>query len=147
MAPILPVPDADSLPFWKAARQGRLLLPHGARSGRPHFYPRSVEPGTGDPVEWRQASGRGTVYSYTVVHRTPDPSFEPLLPYIVALVELDEGPRMLGILETDGAAPVRIGMAVEAAFAPAGDSVALTRFRPAPAGRSPAAHHPRGGPS
>src|SRR5574341_885844 len=133
MATILPVPDADSGPFWEAARQGRLLLPHGARSGRPHFYPRGVEPGSGDPVEWRKASGRGTVYSYTVVRRAPDPSFEPLLPYVVALVELDEGPRMLGVLETDETALVHIGMAVDAAFVPAGDDVALLRFRPAPA--------------
>ena len=137
MAPILPVPDADSRPFWEAARQGRLLLPHGVRSGRPHFYPRSVEPGTGDPVEWHEASGRGTVYSYTVVHRAPDPSFEALLPYVVALVELDEGPRMLGILETDEVASVRIGMDVEAAFVPAGDDVALPRFRLARARGSP----------
>ena len=129
MTTIPAVPDADSRPFWEAARRGRLLLPYGVRSGRPHLYPRSVEPGTGDPVEWREASGRGTVYSCTVVRRAPDPCFEPLLPYVVALVELDEGPRMLGIVETDGAAPVRIGMAVEAAFVPAGDDVALPRFR------------------
>jgi uncharacterized OB-fold protein len=133
MTTIAPIPDADSRQFWKAARQGRLMLPHGVRSGRPHFYPRSVEPGTGDPVEWREASGRGTVYSYTVVRRAPDPSFDPLLPYVVALVELDEGPRMLGIVDTDEAASVRIGMAVEAAFVPAGDDVALPRFRVASA--------------
>ena len=109
-----PEPDGETLPFWEALAEGRLCI---QRCGECHeyvFYPRSVCPHCmSAQLAWVLVSGRGTVYSYTVVHRAP-PGFEADVPYVVALIELDEGPRLMTRLEAD---EVRIGMAVELAAA------------------------------
>jgi uncharacterized protein len=90
--------------------EGRFMIQRAKRSGRYVFYPRVAEPGSGDTeLEWVEASGRGTVYSTTVVRRKPpEPS------YNVALIDLAEGVRMMA--RVVGVAPedVRIGMAVRA---------------------------------
>ncbi len=88
---------------------GRFMIQRGVGSGKYHFYPRAIEPGTGGALEWIEASGKGAVYSVTVINRKP-----PLDPYNVVLVDLAEGPRMMS--RVDGIDPVliRIGMAVTA---------------------------------
>jgi uncharacterized protein len=90
--------------------EGRFIIQRARRSGRYVFYPRVAEPGSGDTdLEWVEASGRGTVYSTTVVRKKPpEPS------YNVALIDLAEGARMMS--RVVGVAPedVRIGMAVRA---------------------------------
>lgn len=90
--------------------EGRFMIQRARRSGRYVFYPRVAEPGSGDTdLEWVEASGRGTVYSTTVVRKKPpEPS------YNVALIDLAEGARMMS--RVVGVAPedVRIGMAVRA---------------------------------
>ncbi|MCC6474427.1 MAG: hypothetical protein IT514_11840, partial [Burkholderiales bacterium] len=68
----LPSPTPETRPFWDAARAGRLALPWCAACGRAHFYPRSFCPHCGGRVlRWHDASGRGTVYTFTVNHRAP----------------------------------------------------------------------------
>jgi uncharacterized OB-fold protein len=79
-------------------------------------------------LEWTPVSGRGSVYSYSVVHRAQTPAFQ--VPYVVAIVELAEGPRMLTSIVDVKPEQVRIGMDVEVAFEPVGD-IALYAFRPA----------------
>lgn len=110
------VPDRDSRPFWEAAAKGALLLQRCGSCEEHIFYPRSVCPHcmASDP-EWVRSSGRGTVYSFTVAHR-PAAGFEGQEPYAVALVELEEGVRIMGRLEAESPA---VGMAVIAAFAEA----------------------------
>lgn len=100
-------PDAD---FQRFLQEGRFMIQRGRASGRHHFYPRAIEPGTGhDDLEWVPASGLGTVYSTTVVRvRPPAPS------YNVALIDLAEGPRMMSRVEGPAPEDVRIGMAVRA---------------------------------
>ena len=98
---------------WRdALAHGRLMLPLETESGRYFFPPRVAAPGSGASWEWVEASGRGTVYSVSIVHpRAPEP------PYNVVLVELAEGPRLMSRIE--GVAPdaVTIGMAVTARIA------------------------------
>src|SRR3981081_3031404 len=90
-----PIPDRDTKPFWEAAREGRLVLPRCLAWRRFHFYPRAICPHCmGERVEGVTASGRGSIYSFTVVHRPP-PGFEDEAPYMVALVDLEEGVRMM----------------------------------------------------
>ena len=100
-------PEQDYFAFLE---QGRFMLLRERSSGRHIFYPRVAEPGTGSTdLEWVEASGAGTVYSTSVMReRPPKPS------YNVALIDLDEGPRMMS--RVDGLAPeaVRIGMRVKA---------------------------------
>jgi uncharacterized OB-fold protein len=90
--------------------QGRFMIQRSRSSGRHVFYPRLVEPGTGsDDLEWVEASGRGTVYSATVIRPRP-----PAMPYNVVLVDLEEGPRIMSRVDELPADEVRIGMSVDA---------------------------------
>ncbi|MEC9347626.1 MAG: Zn-ribbon domain-containing OB-fold protein [Pseudomonadota bacterium] len=113
----IPVPNADSQAFWAAAAEGRLELQRCATCGTAQFYPRPhcAECGSG-AVEPFTASGRGTVFTFTVNYRAPTPAFGADGPYVIALVDLEEGPRMMvNILDVDPAG-VRIGMAVQIVF-------------------------------
>lgn len=90
--------------------EGRFMIQRSASSGCHVFYPRLVEPLTGaDDLEWVEASGKGTVYSVTVVRPRP-----PAIPYNVVLVDLDEGPRIMSRVDRVAAEEVWIGMSVEA---------------------------------
>jgi uncharacterized OB-fold protein len=119
--PILP--DRDYQAFLK---QGRFMLQRSTSSGKYVFYPRVVAPGTGaDDLEWVEASGRGIVYSTTVVRVKP-----PAVSYNVALVELEEGPRMMTRVEASDPTAVHIGMPVRARIAEEND-LAFVVFDPA----------------
>jgi uncharacterized OB-fold protein len=100
-------PDAD---YRAHLQQGRFMLLRSSSSGRCFFYPRVAEPGTGNTdLEWVEASGAGKVYSVTVVRaKPPQPS------YNVALVDLEEGPRLMTRIDGIAFDGVRIGMDVRA---------------------------------
>ena len=89
--------------------QGKFMIQRSPASGQYVFYPRLAEPRTGNPLEWVEACGRGTVYSVTTVRTKP-----PQAPYNLALIDLEEGPRLMS--RVDGMPPdnVRIGMLVQA---------------------------------
>jgi uncharacterized OB-fold protein len=129
----LPVPTPESRPFWDAARRHELTLPCCRRCGKFHYYPRAACPFclSGD-LDWRRVSGRGRLHTFTVVHRGAR-GFPLGPPYVLAVVELDEGPRMMTNLVgvTPDPASVRIGMPVEVTFADVTAEVALPHFRPA----------------
>lgn len=87
--------DPDNAEYFAAAADGRLVIQRCTDCGSPRFYPRLLCPDChSDASEWMQASGKGTVYSYSVVWRAPLPQFAEMVPYAVALVDLDEGVRM-----------------------------------------------------
>lgn len=99
-------PDVE---FQKFLGEGRFMLQRSRSSGHYVFYPRTIAPGSGtDDLEWVEARGTGTVYSVTVVRPRP-----PAEPYNVALIELDEGPRLMSRVEGLPAEEVRIGMRVK----------------------------------
>ncbi len=128
----LPQPSPTTQPFWNAAREQRLLLQRCDACARWVWYPRPFCPGCGGKrLEWRQASGRGTLYSYTVARRAPTPHFEGDVPYVIAIVELEEGPHFTS--NVVGVAPekLRVGMPLVAAFDAVTPEVTLVRFRPA----------------
>jgi uncharacterized OB-fold protein len=113
----LPEPDAFTRPYWEAAAQGRLLLRRCADCGRPHHYPREFCPHCwSDNVTWEPASGRATLYTWSVVHRNDLPPFGERVPYVAAVVDLAEGPRMMTEIVEPGTTGLRAGMAVEVAF-------------------------------
>lgn len=119
-----PAPDPDSAPFLQAAREGRLLIGRCLDTGRAFFYPRAISPFTlSSNVAMEAASGRGTIYSVTVMRTRPA--------YAVAYVELEEGPRIFtNIVDCDLDA-LRIGQAVRVLFRPAEDGQPLPVFTPA----------------
>ena len=95
----LPQPDADSAAYWAALKEGRLLLQHCLVCSHVQAYQQGLCRSCGsERLEHRAASGRGRVYSYSVVHRAPGPAFKADTPYAVLLVELAEGPRMISTL-------------------------------------------------
>ncbi len=126
----VPFPDALTAPYWAAAKERRFVLPCCSDCAQYHFYPRAVCPHCGSPrIEWKGASGKGAVYSHTTIHRAPSPAFAPAVPYVVAIVELAEGPHLMTNIV--GCAPdaVRIGMEVEVSFEEAGEEAVLPVFR------------------
>ena len=94
-----------------ARPRDRFTLPRCEACGKFHFYPRPVCPHCQDPrVVWAAASGRGTVYSYSTVHRAPSPAFKDDVPYVIAIVKTDEGPHLLSRVVDISPEAVKIGM-------------------------------------
>ena len=91
-----PAPDAFERPFFEAAARGELLYQRCPTCGHRQFYPRAVCTACGADPEWATAVGRGVVHTFTVVRQNGMPPFKDELPYVVAMVELPEGVRMLG---------------------------------------------------
>ncbi|GAA2939874.1 hypothetical protein GCM10011428_68210 [Streptomyces violaceus] len=92
----LPEPDAFTRTYWDAAAEGRLLIRRCRACGRAHHYPREFCPRCwSEDVTWEAASGRATLYTWSVVHRNDLPPFAERTPYVAAVVDLAEGPRMM----------------------------------------------------
>ena len=128
----IPLPTPETRPFWDAAKRHELVLPRCRACGRLHYYPRGACPHclSGD-LAWERLSGRGTLHTFTIVARGQK-GFPVPTPYVIAIVELDEGPRLMTNLvgvEPDPAR-IRIGMPVEVVFEDVSAEIALPRFRP-----------------
>lgn len=128
---ILPNIDPDTRRFWEAARENRLLLQYCRACSRYQFYPRPWCTRCLGEVEEVAASGKGTVYSFSVIHRAPTPAWQNDVPYVVALVELAEGVRLMANIVDCRPEDVAIGMPVEVTFQPVTPEVTLPQFRPA----------------
>ncbi|MGV9602355.1 Zn-ribbon domain-containing OB-fold protein [Streptomyces sp. NPDC003631] len=125
-----PEADAFTRTYWDAAARGRLLIRRCAACGRAHHYPREFCPHCwSEDVVWEAASGRATLYTWSVVHRNDLPPFRDRTPYVAAVVDLAEGPRMMTEVVEYGEAELRVGMGLRAAFRAVG-SVAVPVFRP-----------------
>ncbi len=131
-APIkAPQIDPSTQEFWDAARRGVLRIKHCNACGANHYYPRPFCPTCwSTDVEWIDAAGTGTLYTYSVVHANDLPTFRSRVPYVVAMVDLDEGPRMETNLVDCPFDELRVGMRVTVVFEDEGELV-LPRFRPA----------------
>jgi uncharacterized OB-fold protein len=126
----LPTPDQETEPFWDACKEGRFLLKHCNACGEDHFYPRPFCPKCwSTDVEWKTAGGGGTVYTYSVVRQNDLPPFPERVPYVAAIVELDEGPRVMTNVEDDDIDAIEIGMRVQVAFKEISDDVTIPVFR------------------
>jgi uncharacterized OB-fold protein len=113
----VPVPDADSRIYWQGINDNKFLFQRCRSCGKAQFYSRSVcSHCQAQDLEWEQAKGSGKVASYSVVHRAPIPSFRDDTPYVLALIDLDEGFRfMCNVIHCDPDA-VRLGSAVKVVF-------------------------------
>ena len=127
----LPRIDEESRGYWEALARHELYFQRCRNCGTKRFYPRAVCTNClSSAVEWVRASGRGTVYSFTVTHQNQSPGFREELPYVLAIVELEEGVRLM--TNVVGCAPdaVRIGMPVEVVYDDVTPEVTLAKFRP-----------------
>ena len=118
-----PPPSLESDAFYAAAAQGRLLVPRCATCGKAHWYPRALCPFCFDPARLEPASGRGHLYSVSVMRRA-EPAFA------IAYVTLEEGPAMLTHIVDCDLDTLRIGTQVRVVFKPAANGVAVACFTP-----------------
>lgn len=130
--PDYPLPDtADPVmaPFWNGCRERRLLVQREKDTGVVHWPPKPAY-WKGGRLEWFEASGRGEVYSYVVAHPPFLPAFGDMLPHILVLVQLDEGPRLVGYMVQCTPERMAIGMRVRVVFKPLTDDVTLPVWEP-----------------
>jgi uncharacterized OB-fold protein len=128
----LPEPTPETREFWDGAKRGELRIQRCRACGEAYFYPRPFCPNCSSrEVEWFTASGRGRLHTYVINHR-PAYGFQDAGPYVIAIVRLDEGPRMMtniiGVEPTPEALP--IDLAVEVAWEAQNDDITLPLFRP-----------------
>jgi hypothetical protein len=131
----LPQVNATTRPFWSAAADKRLSMPRCRACQAFTFPPRPTCSECGnDAFDWVGLSGRGTVYSFTVIRQVVGGpavrAFEADIPYVVALIDLDEGPRITSNVVGCPVDAVAIGMPVEAMFEQASPEIWLPKFRP-----------------
>ena len=130
--PKRPLPEGWILtrPFWEATRTGKLMIQYDPAVGQYQFYPRSVSVWTGRRnLEWRAVSGKGTLYSFTETHVAP-PGFEELAPYMIGVIELDEGVRMMTPLENLTVEEARLGMRMRVCWQKLSDEITYPAFEP-----------------
>lgn len=127
----LPEPDAFTQPYWDAAAEGRLLLRHCGACDRAHHYPREFCPHCWNDtdVRWVEAAGVATLYTWSVVHRNDLPPFGSRVPYVAAVVDLAEGPRMMTEVVDCAEDGLRVGMELAVTFRTEGE-MAVPVFRP-----------------
>ncbi|HXQ20135.1 MAG TPA: Zn-ribbon domain-containing OB-fold protein [Candidatus Acidoferrales bacterium] len=127
----LPVPNLDNEGFWEGCRQHQLRLQSCRRCGQLRHPPRPMCPQcTAVEYEWAPLGGRGTIYSFTIVHGPTLPVFAPSAPYNVVVVQLAEGPFIVSNVVGCAAGQIRIGMPVEVVFEDVAETTSLPKFRP-----------------
>ena len=132
MAKPIPRPTPAEQPFYDACAEGKLVLQRCQHCGHVLFYPRThCDACQSDQLAWEDASGAGTIASYTVVRRAVSADFEA--PYVIALIDLAEGPRMMSqIIDADPDA-LAVGLSVKVDFAAWSEAITLPVFRLYPA--------------
>lgn len=133
----LPQITPEAQPYWDGARAGKLMIPRCRACGSAFFYPRVLCPACASrDIVWVQASGRGRLVSFEIAHQILNKAFTVPTPVVLAMVELEEGPRLLTNLVEVAPDPraLRCDMPVEVAFEKLTDEITLPVFRPATTG-------------
>jgi uncharacterized OB-fold protein len=125
----LPTPEGDTIEFWRAAKEERLLIRHCTACGAYSYYPRPFCPKCwSEAVEWFEASGQGTLYTWSVIYSNDLPPFSERVPYVAAMVDLAEGPRMATNVVDCPFDELRVGMPVRVTFRPISDEYSIPVF-------------------
>ena len=127
----LPEPDNASRHYWQSAAEGRLVIQRCTSCGVHQFYPRAMCVSCGGDTEWVEASGRGTLHTFTIIRQNRSPAFAALSPYAVGIVELDEGVRMMSNIVECDEEQLEVGLALEVLLLRAADDIGLPFWRPA----------------
>jgi uncharacterized OB-fold protein len=134
----LPTPSPVSQPFWDAAKEHRLVYQRCTACGARVFYPRDVCPGKDcfgvGTLEWVESSGRGWVYAHTISYQPAKPAFAEDVPYVLSIIELEEGWRMNSNVVNIAPGDVKIGMRVEVVWDDVTPEFTLPKFQPAASG-------------
>ena len=126
----LPVVTEENRPFWEGCRQEKLVLQYCEQCQHYQFYPRMycMHCNMAIPV-WREVSGRGVIYSYTIIHQNKAPEFVQDTPYNVVIVQLEEGPRMMANVVDSEPSALRVDLPVQIVFDYVNDTISLPRFK------------------
>ena len=117
--------------YWEACKAHTLLLPKCRACGEVFFFPNDFCVNClSKDIEWIEAGGKGTVHTFSVIYRPPSASFADNVPYVVAIIELEEGPRMMSNVVGISPEAVRVGMRVQVVFDDITDEISLPKFRP-----------------
>ena len=132
----LPAITTEAKPFWDAAAQQKLIIQRCHDCNAWVWTPRpSCNECGSEKVEWTQMSGKGEIYSFTVIRqvvgRAASKAFEPDIPYVIAWVDLDEGPRLITNVIGCPVEDVKMGMKVTVQFEKASEKIWLPKFKPA----------------
>lgn len=128
----LPYIHEETKLFWEGTKKHELWLQKCRDCGQFRYYPRAFCPHCfSGNAQWVKASGRGTVYSFTVSYRPATPAFKNDVPYNIAIVELVEGVRMMSNIVSCRNEDLKIGMPVEVVFEDVSPQVTLPKFKPA----------------
>ena len=128
----LPLVDGDTKEFWDACKRHELVIQKCQVCSLFRFPPERVCPSClSEQFEWQRVSGKGQVYTFSIIRRSPRPEWENDVPYVVGVIELAEGPRMVSNVVGCPPEDVEIGMPVEVTFQDATEEIALPKFRPA----------------
>lgn len=125
-----PVPEPEATAYWAGARDGKLLVQKCDDCGSTQLYPRAFCLACHGPVSWIEATGRGTVYSFTVIRQNHSRPFRDWMPYVVALVDLEEGPRVMTNVVGVDPEDMTVGMPVRARFEVVSDDAGIALFEP-----------------
>jgi len=127
----LPIVTEENLPFWEGCQQGKFLLQQCSECHHYQFYPRLYcMQCSSNAVDWIEASGQGVIYSFTIIYQNKSPEFVHDTPYNVAIVQLEEGPRLLSNIVDVEATELQVDLPVTVAFDRVTDTITLPRFRP-----------------
>lgn len=124
-----PIPRADSFaaPYWEALRRHEFLLPRRTDTGKFFLPIRAIAPG---PFEWAPAKHEATIISFSWVHRQPSEGYAPELPYVLAVVALDDGPQLMANIVDATEEEVRIGARVRLVFEERAEGSVVAQFKP-----------------
>jgi len=127
----VPVVNPWAKPFWEACREKRLMIQKCKECGKHVFYPRIACPHCfSDDLDWVEASGKGTVYTYSVVVSNAPSAFIKDMPYVIAVIRLEEGVQMLSNVVECKPEDVRCDMPVEVTFEKLDEQFTLPKFKP-----------------
>jgi uncharacterized OB-fold protein len=126
----LPSPRPGTMPFWEGCKRHQLLLQQCTKCGTQQFYPRVMcSSCSARSPEWVEASGNGTVLSWTIVRHPVSEAYADDIPYVIALIKLQEGPTMMSQIIDCDPESVRSGMRVEVSFQDWTDEISMPMFR------------------
>ncbi|MEK9751682.1 MAG: Zn-ribbon domain-containing OB-fold protein [Rhodospirillaceae bacterium] len=125
-----PLASPDGAHYWAAAAEGRLEVQYCSECATHQFPPGHLCRNCGaEGLSWRAVSGRGRIHTFSIVYRAPTPAFRGRVPYTVALIDLDEGPRMMTNIVGAGALECTIGDTVEVCFEDRAGGAMIPQFR------------------
>jgi uncharacterized OB-fold protein len=128
----VPTPSRETEPFWAAVNEERLVMPRCEACGTYFFPPALACPNcSATTIAWTPVSGRGSVFSFVVYHRVYHPAFKDKVPYVVAVIALEEGPRLISGIVGIPPSDVRCDMPVEVRFEEVRDGIRIPKFAPA----------------